>query len=322
MTDSRRLSRRGLHVLGVLLVVALVVPFVLYAVPETAGADESYVVLTASMSPEIAPGDAVLVREVPAGAVRVGDVITFQARGGGNVPVTHRVTDVVVLSDGTRTFVTRGDANEDVDAGVVTPDRLVGKVVFVVPYVGHVVGFVDSPVGFVVLVILPIGALIATEVADLVLDARRTRLGAATAAADDERPPGADDDGAAPSDPATLADATEPANVPVDGEITISRTDLTFTLGALAAFAAYAVYVALAGVLRSGTSDLDPVAVAVAVGAVATLALVAVLRRSIPAAHGAPAPDEPLAVADGGDEDDAPASPESSPGADHSEVDA
>jgi signal peptidase len=306
MTGTRRLPRRALHVAAVLLLVALVVPFVVYAVPETAGADESYVVLTASMTPDIAPGDAVLVREVTAGEVRVGDVITFRPRGGGDVPVTHRVVDVAVLSDGTRTFVTKGDANEDADAGVVTPDRLVGKVVLVVPYVGHVVGFVDSPVGFVLLVILPIGALIATEVADVVLEARRKRLAARGVAAEGESDDETDESNGLPdSDPAVAASTTD-----ADGEIALSRTDLTFTVGALAAFAAYAVYVAV--------GEVTPLSVAVAVGAVATLALVVVLRQSIPPGEGAPTPESGVPVADGGDE----AAPESGAAGESRGVDA
>jgi signal peptidase len=252
------------RVVAVLVLLAAVVPFVVYAVPETAGADESYIVLTASMTPDIAPGDAVLVRDVTAGDVRVNDVITFQARGGGDVPVTHRVVDVVVLSDGTRTFATKGDANEDRDAGVVTPDRLVGKVVLVIPYVGHVVGFVDSPVGFAALVVLPIGLLILTEVVSL---ARSTRA-QATVETETDAPP-------VPTDEAD-ADAADATTVesPDDGGIVLSRTDLTFTAGALLAFAGYAGWVAW--------TERTALAVAVAVAAGATLAMVVALRQSIP----------------------------------------
>lgn len=322
MTGTRRVSRRALHVAGVLLIVALVVPFVFYAVPETAGADESYVVLTASMTPDIAPGDAVLVREVTAGEVRVGDVITFLPRGGGDVPVTHRVVDVAVLSDGTRTFATKGDANEDRDSGLITPDQLVGKVVLVVPYVGYVVGFVDSPVGFALLVVLPIGALIAMEVTDIVLDARRKRLsvrGVSSEAeneSDDETAGEVDDvepdsDTSPPPDPTAAAATTD-----VDGEIALSRTDLTFTIGALAAFAAYAVYSAVTEITAG---EVTPLSVAVAVGTVATLALVVVLRQSIPAGEGAPSPESAVAVADSGGE----AVPETShPASEGQEVDA
>jgi signal peptidase len=249
------LPRRAAHVVGVLLLIAAVVPFAVYAVPETVGASESYIVLTASMAPAIASGDAVLVREVPAEAVAPGDVVTFQPRAG-DVPVTHRVVDVVVLSDGTRTFVTKGDANEDRDAGLVTPAMLVGEVTVVVPYVGHVVAFVDSPVGFAALVGVPVGLLIATEVAGLVLSARADRR--------------------EPTEP--VADAEPPA----DGSIVLTRADLTFTAVSLGAFTAYAASVAWA--------ERTALAVAVVVGVAATFTLVVALRSAIPADD--PAPDD------------------------------
>jgi signal peptidase len=255
------------RVVAVLVLVAAVVPFVVYAVPETAGADESYIVLTASMTPDIAPGDAVLVRAVTAREVRVGDVVTFRS-AGSDIPVTHRVVDVVVLSDGTRTFVTKGDANEDRDAGLVTPDALVGKVVLVVPYVGHVVGFVDSPLGFAALVVLPIGLLILGEVVSL---ARSTR--AETTEDDDPGEPAGRRLYGLPDAPLVTAAPDEPEPEAADG-IVLSRADLTFTAGALLAFTGYAAWVAW--------DDRTALAVSVAVAAGATLAMVVALRRSIP----------------------------------------
>lgn len=294
MTRFSPFSRRALHVAAALLFVALVVPFVVYAVPEVAGADESYIVLTASMTPEIAPGDAVVVREVPANQIQVGDVITFQPRNGGDVPVTHRVAEVLVLSDGSRAFVTKGDANEDADAGAVTPDQVVGKVVVTLPYLGHVVAFVNTPVGFGVLVVLPIGLIIVTEVGDIVLESRRARAAEAEQAT------------VAPeSDEPTVEDTSA---VP-DGALVLTRADLTFTAVVLVAFAIYAVVVA--------AGDFTPLSVAVAVGVVSTLGLVVFLRQTSPPIS-AVGPETPVSVADGGED-----APESSRSAgDRPEVDA
>lgn len=297
MTRSRSSSRRWLHVVAALLFVALVVPFVVYAVPEVAGADESYIVLTASMTPELKPGDAVVVREVPTTQIQAGDVITFLPRSGGDVPITHRVVDVLVLSDGSRAFVTKGDANEDPDVGAVAPEQVVGKVVVTLPYLGHVVAFVNTPVGFGVLVVLPIGLLILTEVGDIVFESRRAR-----------RAREAEEATAAPESDETPAAQTAETAVP-DGALVVTRADLTFTAVALLAFAVYAIFIA--------AGDFTPLSVAVAVAVVSTLGLVVFLRQSIPPNSG----DEtsaPVPVADGGDD-----APESSRGAaDRPEVDA
>ena len=99
----------------VVVLLALIAPFVVYAVPATVGAEASYVVLTASMTPAIAPGDVVIVDSVPARDVAVGDVIVFEQRTGDAVPITHRVVDVERSADAPPAFQTKGDANEDAD---------------------------------------------------------------------------------------------------------------------------------------------------------------------------------------------------------------
>jgi len=107
--------RKAANVLGIVLLIAIVAPFAVYAAPEIVGADESFVVLTPSMTPEIAPGDVVIVAERDPTAIVEGDVITF-ARGASDVPVTHRVIDVVDEGGGLA-FETQGDANEGPDPG-------------------------------------------------------------------------------------------------------------------------------------------------------------------------------------------------------------
>jgi len=236
----------------VVVLVALIAPFVVYAVPATVGAEASYVVLTASMTPAIAPGDVVVVDAVPARSVAVGDVIVFEARAGDPVPITHRVIGVDRPADGPLAFRTKGDANEDADLRPVTADRLVGRVVVTLPLIGYVVQFVGTPTGFVAFVALPLGLLVVSEVASLL------RSGASEAG----EPPDAASD--RPTSASTAGDA------PVDERIVISPTDLTLTSAALGAFAVYASYVA---VQRPTTA-----AVSLAVAVVALFALAAGIR--------------------------------------------
>lgn len=153
--------RRLANVLAVLLLVAIVAPFVVYAVPQVAGADHSFVVLTASMTPALAPGDAVVVAERDPATIREGDVITF-LRGDGEVPVTHRVVGVVD-SGGEVAFETKGDANDDVDAGLVPAGNVIGVVLLTIPYIGYVIQFANSEYGFLALIVLPFGLLVVNE---------------------------------------------------------------------------------------------------------------------------------------------------------------
>jgi signal peptidase len=293
-------AKRAANVLGILVLIALVAPFAVYAAPEIVGADESFVVLTASMTPSIAPGDVVIVAERDPTAIAEGDVITF-VRGTSEVPVTHRVTSVVDEA-GTLAFETMGDANEGPDPGLVPAGALVGAVTLTIPYIGYVIQFAGTRIGFVTLVLLPFGLLAVTEIWSIVGGRGDAEPQPATVDPVDEpsdgEGPAAESGSAVAAEPTETADATdEPGGVSVDA--------VGGAAAVLAAFAPYAVYVALE--LRTAA------AISVAIGASTLLlgALAAwipasgVLDRSGSAAEPAAGADaaEPAAraVVDGGE---------------------
>jgi signal peptidase len=214
------------------------------------------------MEPSISPGDAIVVRSVPAERIAAGDVITFRRAPGDAVPVTHRVLEVTTDADGRTAFVTKGDANEDPDSGLVTGRLVVGEVFVVLPYVGLVVQFVDSPAGFALAVVVPLSLLVLNEVYGLVASSRAGR--------DDDGPdPSAPDDREAGTD----AESESESEVETDagGEIVLTRADLTASAVAVAALAVYAAY--------TGWTSRDALSVAVAVGATAALLLVVGVRQ-------------------------------------------
>ena len=125
----------GLSV-GVLgLVVALAA--LLVVVPKATGSTP-LTVLTSSMEPTFPPGTLLVVRPVDTDLVEPGDVLTYQIESGEAAVVTHRVVQVVSSSDGTRSFVMRGDANGSVDADAVMPVQVRGAVWYSLPLVGWV----------------------------------------------------------------------------------------------------------------------------------------------------------------------------------------
>lgn len=89
------------------------------------------VVGSGSMRPAIEVGDVVIVKKVSPDEIRVGDVIQYWE---SHYTVTHRVVDVQ-HNGNQKIFITKGDANDVVDEPV-TDDRVVGKVVFVIPKIG------------------------------------------------------------------------------------------------------------------------------------------------------------------------------------------
>ncbi|TKX84914.1 signal peptidase I [Halorubrum sp. SS5] len=283
-------TKRAANVLGIVLLIAVVAPFAVFAVPEVVGADESFVVLTASMTPAIAPGDVVIVAERDPTAIAEGDVITF-VRGTSDVPVTHRV--IGVSGEGAAlAFETMGDANEGPDPGLVPAGNLVGVVTLTIPWIGYVIQFAGTRAGFVALVMLPFGLLAATEVWSIVRDRGESGGQAPATVEPVESTDGAGVEVAAATDaePASTADAA-------GGSGGVSVDAVGGAAAVLAAVTPYAVYVAFE--LRTA------VAIAVAVAA-ATLLLGAlaawipasgVLDRSGPSAAET---DAPAAAADGG----------------------
>ena len=230
---KRSLGRTVLNVVGIALLIALVVPFAVYAVPDLAGADQSYVVLTGSMTPAIAPGDVVIVDSVDPAAIAVGDVVTFE-RAANNPPVTHRVIEVVETESGPA-YVTKGDANEDPDTSLVYPNQLVGRVLVTFPYIGHVIEFGNSTNGFLLLVVTPFALLILTEIAAFVRSGRGDDE--ETAAASAAAVP-------ATAGTASAAETSETAETDEPEGFVLTANDLNLALLSFALFAGYAAYVA------------------------------------------------------------------------------
>ncbi|ELZ25113.1 peptidase S26B, signal peptidase [Halosimplex carlsbadense 2-9-1] len=159
--------RRAGTLLGTALFVAVVFLFVSSAVPQVVGADESFVVLSDSMSPAIGAGSMVYVNDVPADRIGTDDVITYRSTAVDS-RVTHRVIEVVER-DGQRRFRTQGDANEEPDPDLVAANQVVGRVAFHIPLIGYGVSFAGTTAGTVLLVVVPALVLLVTELRDLLL---------------------------------------------------------------------------------------------------------------------------------------------------------
>ena len=206
----------------VIIVLAAVLPFVVFAVPQLVGAEESYVVGSSSMRPALEAGDAIFVEDVAPASIEKGDVITYREgtveviENGQPDFITHRVVEVIETDDG-HLFRTKGDANNAPDRQAVAAADVVGRVFFHLPYLGHALAFTTTNVGIFTLVIVPIGLLVLGEIYDLAIAARNTRHEANETI--DTEPMGDTDDpvtenGAAP---ATDADGPLPEIAPPSG---------------------------------------------------------------------------------------------------------
>jgi signal peptidase len=117
-------------------------------------------VLSGSMEPDISVGSVVVSK--PVGNYRIGDVITFQVNKENDVSVTHRIVEMEVIS-GNPIYITKGDANENIDTTKISQKDIIGKVFLNIPYLGYALNFVKKPIGFVLIIILPAGIIILDE---------------------------------------------------------------------------------------------------------------------------------------------------------------
>ena len=91
------------------------------------------VIVTGSMADSINVGDAIVFEAYEGQKVEVGQVLIFNKN---NLRTVHRVVDVKQVNSETR-YITKGDANEEVDDGYITKDEILGLVNFRVPKVGY-----------------------------------------------------------------------------------------------------------------------------------------------------------------------------------------
>lgn len=118
------------------------------------------IVLSGSMEPAISTGSLVIVQDRD--RYEVGDIIMFtDSRRRDDLPTTHRIIDDRVI-DGELAYITKGDANDNVDPDPIRLGSVRGLVVFTIPYLGYVLDFVRQPLGFALIIGVP-ALMIAVE---------------------------------------------------------------------------------------------------------------------------------------------------------------
>jgi signal peptidase len=136
-----------------------------------------YVVVSESMIPTLRTGDAILISTDDAtcstfDCLKVGDIIVFEpnSRSTDSQPgeiIVHRVQAIGLDADNQRVLRTKGDANpnsiETVDYPI-TENQYVGKVIYVIPYLGVILMYFDllARVFIQPVLYLVIGAVVAT----------------------------------------------------------------------------------------------------------------------------------------------------------------
>lgn len=105
-----------------------------------------FLVQSGSMEPSIMTGDVIIVKSDL--NYKKLNVVTF--KDSQNRIVTHRIIDI--KDD---LFITKGDANRSVDNGTTHFNKVIGKVVFILPKLGFLVVFSKSLPGLMIFILIP-----------------------------------------------------------------------------------------------------------------------------------------------------------------------
>lgn len=93
----------------------------------------AYVIATDSMTGELNKGDVAIYEQYEDQFIQKGQVIAFEKDGS---VVVHRVVNIEIINGITR-YYTKGDVNEDRDAGFITGGQIIGLVDHKLPFLGY-----------------------------------------------------------------------------------------------------------------------------------------------------------------------------------------
>jgi len=123
------------------------------------------IVLSGSMSGDapdhIEVGDLIFAGKIEAEDLEVGNIIAFMQ---GKTVITHRIIDIKTTEHGGILFYTQGDANNAPDHRPVSENELVGIYKGRIPKVGDFAMFMQTPLGMIVFIGIPLASFIIYDV--------------------------------------------------------------------------------------------------------------------------------------------------------------
>lgn len=146
---------------SILILFVLVGVILVFSILPIKGNYKIFSVMSGSMEPKLPVGSLILVK--PTNVYEKGDIITYKSTQKKNDFTTHRIHEIKE-ENGIRSYVTKGDANNDPDFEHVTGDRVVGKERAVVALLGYPLWFVKTLPGLIILIIIPALIIIYDEV--------------------------------------------------------------------------------------------------------------------------------------------------------------
>lgn len=168
-----KLARLGVGVyyiiLGAIIFVALMLIISIFPIT---GNIKTMEVLSGSMEPAIGTGSVIVVK--PVSTYKIGDVISFGQNTKTQIPTTHRIVEMKVVS-GEAVYKTKGDANNAEDTKEVLAKDVIGKVYLSIPYLGYIIDFVKKPVGLMLVIVIPAVVIVYDEIQKIIREITKMR---------------------------------------------------------------------------------------------------------------------------------------------------
>lgn len=112
-----------------------------------------------SMYPVIKNGDLIAINRKCESNYEVNDIISF-IDSDRKIIVTHQIVDIV-NENGEYKYLTKGINNINIDGDYVLENEIIGKYEKVkVPFIGFIINFASTTIGYIILVVIPLGILL------------------------------------------------------------------------------------------------------------------------------------------------------------------
>ena len=159
-----------------LVIVVIIVSVALIYITMPFFGNQALIVRSGSMTPTIGVGSVAVVSAKQNSPVyKTGDIIAFRSEKNSKTIITHRIVGVEPLKSGGIVYKTKGDANDDPDAALVKSQNILGKTHIVIPYVGKILAFAKSDIGFPSLILFPAIVVILFESWSIFKEIHKTR---------------------------------------------------------------------------------------------------------------------------------------------------
>jgi signal peptidase I, archaeal type len=122
------------------------------------------IVLSGSMEPTIKTGSLIFIKKEK--NYKKNDVVSYGSVVRKNAIVTHRIIDIIKKQN-IKYFILKGDANKSRDLYPVPATAVLGKFIFAIPFLGYFISFAKTPLGLIILIIIPGTIIIWEEIKNL-----------------------------------------------------------------------------------------------------------------------------------------------------------